>query len=188
MSKIKIYFDMDGVLARYDRHAYEGEYPAYKQMGGHYFRNVMPDARMVQLLETAEKRPEEFECNVITTLNNHGGLFLEQYRDKLEWLGEHVEGMTFDVNGNFIPIIGSKRRVASWLKRNRLDYMDVLIDDFNPNLRDWQEHGGLAVKYLNGINSPSFDGPMITTDMSSEDILEMLRILSRVNHENRKED
>lgn len=187
-NKINLYFDMDGVLAKYDRHAYEeriGQGPMYKQLGGHYFRNVAPDDRALDLLETALKYPGEFEVNIITTLTNLGGVFMEQHADKLQWLAENVKSHVFRDGIDFIPVIGSKRRIASWLKRDILDYQDILIDDYNPNLEDWWEHGGLAVKYLNGINSPSFSGPMITTDMSSEDILEMLRILSRANHENR---
>lgn len=35
----------------------------------------------------------------------------------------------------------------------------ILIDDFNPNLRNWEAAGGTAVKYINGLNSPeSFNG------------------------------
>ena len=52
---------------------------------------------------------------------------------------------------------------------------DVLIDDYNKNLEDWREHGGLAVKYLNGINSAdSFSGPIIDQMMSADDIVDML--------------
>ena len=40
------------------------------------------------------------------------------------------------------------------IKGASLSRRDILIDDFNNNLFNWEASGGTAVKYLNGFNNP----------------------------------
>lgn len=170
-----IYFDMDGVLVRYDRSAYTGSEPVFKKLGAHYFRTQPADERMLQAfckLVNIAAESDDVNVRVLSSLVNTGSLFLEQYRDKQAWLKEHAPD--FDPSG-FVPAITDKRSVAEFLTGRSLTVNDVLIDDYNKNLEDWREHGGLAVKYLNGINSAdSFSGPIIDQMMSADDIVDML--------------
>lgn len=175
MNKIRLYFDMDGVLAKYERNAYTGDNPAFKQKRRHYFRNVGRDERMITLMESA-LQDDAFDVFVISALSNEGSVYLEQFDDKRQWLQVNMPSFELD---KFIPVITNKRRIAELIKQGQLDSTDVLIDDYNKNLVDWQKYGGLAVKYANGINSvDSYDGPIIDTDMETDDILRMLRVMA----------
>lgn len=171
MKKPRIYFDMDGVLARYERHAYKGPNPLYLDNTKHYYKSVPQDARMSivfeQMLE--EKKVDIF---VLSSLSKIGSHFIHQKHDKSDWLTENHP--TFDL-GNFIPVMAEKRTIAEYLTGRPLTVTDILIDDYNKNLNAWKEAGGTAIKYINGENSvESFDGHIIDTAMSTDDICEML--------------
>lgn len=185
------YIDMDGVLVKYEKAAYTGDNPQYKRPGYHYFRSLKPDPRMLAvmnaLLEKCRNEVEEgekYENNVfiLTTVNNLGSIALEQINDKIEWLKEHVP--SFDTKNNFIASITDKRNLAEAIKFDKshisvngkiLSIDDILIDDYNPNLTQWQEAGGTAIKYNNGINDPnSFSGLNLDINMTSEQIVELL--------------
>ena len=174
---MNIYFDMDGVLAKYDRDAYVGELPRFRQPGAHYFRDLPPDERAVEALRILEETNEERDgLFVLSSLTNTGSIFLEQYRDKTLWLEDQFGAVAR--RPMLVPSVTNKRDVAEFLMHRRLTVNDVLIDDYNPNLEDWRDHGGMAVKYLNGINSAdSFSGPIIDLSMSARNIVEMLEAL-----------
>lgn len=185
------YIDMDGVLVKYERAAYTGSDPQYKRPGFHYFRNLKPDPRMLlvinKLLEKCRNEVlegDEYENNifVLTSVTNTGSLALEQIKDKIEWLNEVIPN--FDTKNNFIASITDKRNLAEAIKFNKshisvngkiLSVDDILIDDYNANLINWQEAGGTAIKYNNGINDPtSFSGLNLDVNMSPDDIVELL--------------
>ena len=43
-------------------------------------------------------------------------------------------------------------------KHKRVSPKDsILIDDYNKNLEEWREHGGIPFKFINNINSPRHD-------------------------------
>lgn len=166
-----IYFDMDGVLVKYDRSAYQGQEPLFTVKGGRYFRKLEPDERAVRAFQLLSQR--EQPLRILSSLTNIGSIFLEQYADKKAWIAEHLPG--FENEDTFIPAITNKRNIAEFMLKRKLTINDVLIDDYNPNLDEWRNNGGLAIKYLNGINSAdSFSGPIIDLDMTPEQIVDML--------------
>lgn len=174
MKKHRIYFDMDGVLARYERHAYKGEHPLYLDKDKHYYKQVPQDPRMALVFDTILKEPN-IDTFALSTLSKIGSHFIYQKHDKTEWLAtKHPE---FPLE-NFIPVMAEKRIIAEYLTGRPLSITDILIDDYNANLEAWKNAGGTAIKYLNGENSAeSFDGPIIDTVMSTKDICEMLMTL-----------
>lgn len=150
---VMLFMDMDGVVARYDRWAYDpAKNPgygkaAYEIESLHYFRTCAPDRHALKLLKRA------IDAGVDTRLLTSIRSDLPWVRfDKVQWLAEHAPW--FDP-ARLVIASGDKAqaviamRIASGLGPNT-----VLLDDFNRNLEDWDRAGGLAIKYLNGVNSP----------------------------------
>ena len=175
MKKPRIYFDMDGVLARYERHAYKGDNPLYLNTNKHYYKNVPKDERMSPVFKAIITNTD-VNTFVLSSLSKIGSGFIYQKHDKSDWLETHYP--MFDLN-NFIPVMAEKRTIAEYLTGRPLTVTDILVDDYNHNLQAWKDAGGTAIKYINGENSvESFDGPIIDTEMSTTDIYEMLITLA----------
>lgn len=57
----------------------------------------------------------------------------------------------------------------------------ILIDDFNGNLLEWEKAGGVAIKYINGVNSESsWNGLKVRSDSVVEDVVAIMDILGIV--------
>lgn len=158
--KKTICIDMDGVLARYERHAYKGDDPVFNKVGGHYFKDLEPDKIMTGVMKrlgyyfnhvmTPPKTESNIDLYVISKLPLGHESYLEAYHDKSEWLDEHCK----DTPYRFIAAFSRKENhIKSIYQKDKLDISDILIDDFNENLISWQNQGGTAIKYINGINS-----------------------------------
>ena len=139
--------DMDGVIVKYERDAYVGENPRWLQPG--YFRKCEPDETGVQLLKYFMKMLplDTFIATGVHTMYRNGMVL-----DKLNWIVEHVP--EFDIGTRFIANSAlDKSALFEHLRMSSLNKHDVLIDDYNPRLFNWEMRGGTAIKYLNGINS-----------------------------------
>ena len=179
------WFDMDGVLVQYDRDGYVGQNPKYLQLGSHYFRNLKPDTKAIKTLQILSERNKN-KIFILTTISNLGSLYVEQMTDKIAWLREYCPFL--DIQTQFIPAVSSKRDIVEAIRKPDglgIGLNDVLIDDWNTNLNEWTASGGLALKYLNGINSPnnknkqvSYRGINLTDYMSSEDIVALLDMIT----------
>lgn len=200
-----IYFDMDGVLAKYERSAYlpldqaaidklpkkievkgEDEIRLFEIPGRHYFRYVKPDNRIINVLShlIEDNKYGMYKQNVtvhiISTLSKKGSLFVEQYNDKVAWIKEHIPNMP---TSEFYPALGEKRDIAILLRNHKLDPSDILIDDYDVNLNSWRNAGGMAIKYLNGTNSLThWKGPYFDQSMTSSDMIDMLRTIANSYH------
>lgn len=171
-----LWFDMDGVLALYERNAYISttpDPPLYLQPDRHYFRTVIPDRKMIAALDLLQHKSAH-DVRIITTISPNPIIKDVQISDKIEWLGKYCPFINVETQF-FATDISKHERVLSIInhtlfasdKQYMLTPNQILIDDFNKNLTNWQTAGGVAIKYLNGINSPSsFNGPLITEDMS----------------------
>ncbi len=145
-----IYFDMDGVLARYDINGYTGDDPAFKKPGSHYFFNLEPDPTATEILKTLYK---EIPGNVmvLTSVFSEREIRNEQTFDKINWLLKVFPD--FDFGAHFLSCSTEKRNLISNIRGKALTKRDILIDDWNANLYAWANNGGTAIKYLNGLNS-----------------------------------
>lgn len=170
------FIDMDGVLAKYVHEDYvsrDGGTPPWLVPDTHYFAKRMPDERMVAVLNALCKR--YWDLFVISRMTNNLKLAHEHCEDKKAWLSIHAPELPTD---RFRPCFWPKSTLAQHLLEQKLTPDDVLIDDFNDNLVEWQKAGGTAIKYCNGSNAPStFNGPHIPEDASADDIIEMLHML-----------
>lgn len=149
------FFDMDGVLAVYERGMYLPDHtgtPPYMREELHVFRHCRPDPVAIGLLRSflAAGVPVFGLTAIRSDLP-------WVYYDKIGWLREHVPEL--DPSERLVVASGDKAQAAMAASRSRtLDRTMLLLDDFNPNLWDWHRAGGTAVKYLNGLNTPGTSG------------------------------
>lgn len=177
-----VYFiDMDGVLVRYDRHAYvKSSGPApnialFEHEPSHYFRYCEPDRTAISMLE-ALLAIDGAKTFIMTSVAEHIPWVV---KDKKIWLSQHCPYI--DIESQVIIACCNKSEMA----RAKLRGMGIddlgksifLIDDFNPNLIKWEREGGKAVKYLNGVNSPdSWNGLSIDGRSGSFDARSICRM------------
>lgn len=193
---------MDGVLALYERHAYPPESQLYCTLDKHYYRSVKPDKKMIKVFTTLIKtdtlrsfnenmyesmseidkifnegisKIDKIRMHILSSLTNKGDVYLEQMNDKKSWCRTYIEASpTKDYNMHFAG--SNKRYIGEALSDNReLSRKDILIDDYNKNLQEWENAGGTAVKYCNGINSSdTWKGFCITENMTENEIVNFL--------------
>ena len=158
------YIDMDGVLMKYDKEAYTGENPIWLQKNAHYFRDLPPDRKALEFIDRLwEKcRYTGDEVFILTTLPMNSAMFNEHFHDKMLPLNKWVSYIDIE---HILISVTAKNEAVEYIRDHKLTQNDVLIDDYNKNLASWQNAGGTAVKYCNGINDPnSWNGPKITAD------------------------
>ena len=144
-----ICFDQDGVLAVYERDAYNfdsKEGPRFLQEG--YFRTVKPNITAIKLLEKCmEVCPND--TYIITTVPNVPNKN-DIVMDKLFWITSYIP--RFNIGTQFIAPTDAKMTFIEWIRGSSITQRDVLIDDYNPNLYSWATRGGTAIKFINGLN------------------------------------
>lgn len=167
-----LWFDKDGVLAQYDYSLYESEYEApapWLVRNAHVFRNLDPYENMCDAVrrmyeETCNMSANKRRCNVrVLTAVSDGPTLSEHVIDGAEWCTKNVGLQKRD----FYACAVSKETVPVVL-RSKLDSLDILFDDYMPNLRKWKEAGGTAIKVVNGINSETDKFPCIYTEWESD--------------------
>lgn len=163
------YFDMDGVIALYDRNAYketDGQQPRWLKKNEHYFRHLEADMWALELIydvisytKTHIRKDGTHDNVYILTSVVVGPIFNEHFHDKILWAREKIPQLPLE---NILISVGDKNDCVEFVTDHVLTKEDILIDDYNPNLEKWKAAGGTAVKYCNGINSTdSFDGSHI---------------------------
>lgn len=127
---MRIYFDSDGVLAKWnDKASFE------EVCSPQYFLEREADPYIVELSKSLWLKGDT--VGIITSVPN-----IHSITDKNKWFSK------------FVPFI-SKRNIVyvpyGEDKKNYIDFPEkaVLVDDYTKNLNAWD---GKAVKYYNGIN------------------------------------
>lgn len=167
------FFDMDGVIAVYDRWAYSMPSPLdpsvriYEDERLRYFRHCTPDPAAMALLRAA--CASEMPAYVLTTVRPD----LPWVRfDKVAWLAAHAPW--FDASTRLIVADSDKAQTVMAVHRIAgLHAGMVLFDDYNRNLSDWEAAGGTAVKWLNGLNTA---GSWPGHRLSREDAMDALGV------------
>lgn len=132
--KWKIYFDMDGVLARFNKNATMEEV-----FSEGYFRTLPPIQGMVDFAKDLHFRG--FEVFILSKS------CYSAIQEKIDWLSEFTPFIIPD-KFVFVPLNANKANFVN------IDERSILIDDYNPNLRDWS---GFAIKCITDINNPHLD-------------------------------
>lgn len=128
--KPRIYFDMDGTLAVFNKNATMEEV-----FTPGYFRSLNPIPEMVAFAK--ELQHAGYDVNILS------GACYTAIQEKIEWLQEHMPFITPD-KYTFVPVDADKSQFIPNAEHS------VLIDDYNKNLDEWK---GLAVKCKTDINS-----------------------------------
>lgn len=177
---MNVFFDMDGVLTIYERDAYRAPDYKWRQLDGHYFRSVKPDQKAIEVFRILSNTAN-VNTFVLTAVLNEGPIMLEQITDKIQWLNDHMPEV--DPSKQFIPSVSAKNRTIQavlFQNKDHLSPSDILIDDYNPNLLDWADAGGTAVKYINQLNhAASYKGIILPNDMPADDIAQLFDTISR---------
>lgn len=142
--KPRVYFDMDGTLAVFNKNATMEEV-----FSPGYFRKLEPIKETVELAEELVERG--YDVNILS------GSCYTALQEKIEWLREHMPFITPD-HYVFVPVDADKSRFIPDPKHS------VLIDDYNKNLDAWK---GLALKCKTDINNhnPKYISLEVGTDM-----------------------
>lgn len=146
---IKIYFDMDGVLADFkgylDNHniAYVPHNTTDKEADAHMWECIKNVHRFYYQLEPVPGVPELFEqlnkkyhCEILTAIPKpHWGL-VGTAEDKREWIAKYLG------EGVLVNIVYREQKKE--FARNR---KCILIDDLEKNIREWNEYGGTGILF-----------------------------------------
>lgn len=156
-----VYFDMDGVLAKYDITMYSSDKsPMWNEKGSHCFANCEVDETVYNIVESLAKAIGD-DIYILTSVSSKSiEVRNEQILDKMKWIADNYPMLNLC---NFMACESDKRNTISRIKGISLTKKDILIDDYNKNLYSWKSSGGTAIKYCNGINSVgAWPGPYIS--------------------------
>ena len=184
---ITFWIDMDGVLAKYHRKDYKCADPKFLHYGEHYFRTLEPIQKMVDAVKELDaecKRTGKGKVIILTGIHYVSNPLLEEHiQDKLAWLHEYLPNL--DTNTQFAPTTDNKPIQAMLFKGTALTRNDILIDDFNKNLYDWEAYSGTPIKFLNGTNNANtFSGEKLPRKFTSDECIEYLKALINADIEN----
>lgn len=167
---IHIFFDMDGVLAKWEPVSIE------ETMEKGFFYSREPDKAMLDLV--TQIMILGLPVSVLSSVyrDDHSIKEKEQWLDKvgLSSLGRRL----------FSPYGESKGEIIDSLKKHYPDSIFVLVDDNSEMLRKWQEAGGIGVKYYNGLNGTkgTWDGYSISCKMQQRQMINTLLGISMMEY------
>ena len=136
----RIFVDMDGTLAEWKE--IESTDILYEKG---YYENLKPNEFLLQVIKGLVKKGEDIY--ILSSFLNDSKYALEE---KNNWLDKYLPELSKDKR-IFIKYGDNKALFAP----NGVSKFDYLIDDYTKNLFEWKDVGGIAIKFLNGINNKS---------------------------------
>jgi 5'(3')-deoxyribonucleotidase len=139
--KKTIYYDMDGVLANFDKECHRlshlDERPWLSIPG--FFRGLEPIGNPNETIKLLQEMG--YKVYILTKVEMRDRT--DRANDKIDWVMEHLPSLSV---ANLIIVPGHE---------SKLDYIktpiaeSVLVDDYKGNLMEWHKAGGIAVKFGN---------------------------------------
>ena len=162
---MRYFCDMDGTLA-----VYPTDRPNWWEEPG-VFMTLDPQEKVIKAVQKLINAGHE-----VYTLSAYHKAFPETVDEKNYWLDKYLPELDYD------------HRIFTHVGTEKTEYIpgglqedDVLLDDYNPNLINWAEKGGIGVKLLNGINSSrSWDGVSVHAHGTIKNIVNVLMELDNV--------
>ena len=162
-----IYFDMDGVLAKYYTLEEIGNPSKINEKG--YFRNLPPIEIGVELLKITAEYVDVGICSAV--LSEKVNPYARE--EKLAWLEEHI-GRDYITSIIFTPCAGEKAKFVPTFSKS-----DVLVDDQLDNVCDWKAKGGKAFLFSADKAIPDVSNAnRLHAGMSVEQMVAILKMFS----------
>lgn len=173
-TKSRLFIDLDGTVARF----YDASPNYLEQMYEKgYFRNLQPYEEMTEGIKLFMEQHKDVEVFTLSAKVNGEPPYCEA--EKQEWLDE------------YLPEIDREHRLFTEIGHNKAEYIpngisntDVLYDDYNKNLIDWENSGGVALKCHNNINMKGlgayggdkvmWEGQVLKNDIEPQEIANSL--------------
>lgn len=133
---MRYFFDMDGTICEYKFTTID----AFYEEG--FFRDLHPFFNIINTIKELNRQGNEIYI-VSKIIDSPYAI-----NDKNTWLDKYLPEIDM-AHRIFVPYNDSKIEHIP----NGLSIDDYLIDDYNPNLFEWIEAGGNAIKIINGVNS-----------------------------------
>jgi len=140
--KKNFFFDLDGTLAEWRLGVSIEE--LYTQ---HYFDTLKPTE---DLCAAVNKAAMERNANVYVLSAYIPGTYALE--EKKAWCAEHLPNLSKS-SLLFVPCGTDKASFIKNLLKRDLTENDILIDDYSVNIQAWETAGGIAIKWLNGVNN-----------------------------------
>lgn len=141
--QLTVYFDMDGVLANFDK--------LVREMGGidnlpwlevrGFFRMLEPIGKPNNTIELLQNLG--YQVYILSKVEVRDSDGQQRAKDKINWCKE------------FLPSLPTENVIIVPYHESKLDYLksdirtSVLLDDYKVNLKEWHDLGGYAVKFGN---------------------------------------
>ena len=136
-TNLKLFVDMDGTLTEW-RKACSIE---HLYLDG-YFYTLKPNVELIGYLNNIKNKIEVYIASSYITEKS--------VKEKNDWLDKY-----FPIENEhriFVPNnINKSQYIINHLKEP-ISKNYILLDDFTPNLIEWENAGGTSIKALNGIN------------------------------------
>lgn len=146
---VRIFVDMDGTLARFHD---EVKYLERMWEEG-FFKELKPFEEIVDSIHILKRDNPDAEIYILSAAIEGEPPYCQQ--QKHEWLDK------------YLPEIDRSHRIFTEIGKPKADYIeggisstDILIDDYNKGLEEWEKCGGTAVKCVNNINHKGLVGPL----------------------------
>lgn len=142
--KRRLFIDMDGTLYRFHDKILddEGHVQIEKMYDQDFFLNLDPFHNMVSAVNFMHEADFGLEIFILSSADTED--IVRQKNDCIDrdfpWLdGEHrLYPKTWENKSMVIP--------------DGIHSSDILIDDYNKNLQNWENEKGIAIKFINNIN------------------------------------
>lgn len=143
----RLFVDMDGTLARFHD---EVKYLERMYEPG-FFRDLQPFRGAVETIKEYMRQYPDAEVFILSSAipGNPPGCV----QQKQAWLDKYLPEI--DHEHRLFPEMGTDK---SAVIPGGIRATDVLLDDYNKNLEEWRQAGGVSIKFVNNINDKALKG------------------------------